>query len=84
MTAQAPPSFTAALKAGRYISYSVRSSTTELVAVRLENRAEGLYAVPVRGKSGLISQLSMADGYLCVARNQEGIPAGALVEVNLF
>ena len=56
----------------------------ELVAVRLENRAEGLHAVPVRGKSGLISQLSMADGYLCVARNQEGIPAGALVEVNLF
>ena len=56
----------------------------ELVAVRLESRADGAFAVPVRGKSGLISQLSRADGYLAIGRNQEGIAAGAPVEVRLF
>lgn len=56
----------------------------ELVAVRLEQREEGLSAVPVRGKSGLISQLGMADGYLTIGRNQEGVPTGTAVEVKLF
>ena len=56
----------------------------ELVAIRLEMREGHAYAVPVRGKSGLISQLSMADGYLEINRNQEGLAAGALVNVQLF
>ena len=56
----------------------------ELVAIRLETREGDVYAVPVRGKSGLISQLSMADGYLEINRNQEGLAAGALVNVQLF
>ena len=56
----------------------------ELVAVRLQ-RCEGVVrAVPVRGKSGLISQLSSADGYIEIPRNQEGLAAGAYVRVNLF
>ena len=56
----------------------------EFVAVRLEERDDGLCAVPVRGKSGLISQLAGADGYLTVARNQEGLAAGTPVFVQLF
>lgn len=56
----------------------------ELVPVRVEERDGRLYAVPVRGKSGLISQLSEACGYLEIARNQEGLAAGADVEVALF
>ncbi|MBQ9042431.1 MAG: molybdopterin molybdotransferase MoeA [Eggerthellaceae bacterium] len=56
----------------------------ELVAVRLEDRESRAYAVPVRGKSGLISQLSTADGYIEIARNQEGLAAGAEVRVQLF
>ena len=56
----------------------------ELVAVRLEQRDDGLRAVPIRGKSGLISQLARADGYVAIARNQEGLAAGAAVQVVLF
>lgn len=57
---------------------------TELVAVRLEERDGQVRAVPVRGKSGLISQLSGADGYIEIPRNQEGLAAGAEVSVRLF
>ena len=56
----------------------------ELVAVRLEESNGAFRAIPVRGKSGLISQLSGADGYICISRNQEGLPAGASVTVRLF
>ena len=57
---------------------------TELVPVSIERADDGYVAVPVRGKSGLISQLSMADGYIEIDRNQEGLAAGAKVEVKLF
>ena len=57
---------------------------SELVAVRLEQRDGETRAVPARGKSGLISQLSMADGYIEVPRNREGFAVGATVEVKLF
>ena len=56
----------------------------EFVAVSLQPGDERPRAVPVRGKSGLISQLAGADGYLTVARNQEGLAAGAPVRVQLF
>ncbi len=56
----------------------------ELVGVRLEEGEDGLRAHPVRGKSGLISQLAGADGYIQIARNQEGLAAGAEVDVRLF
>ena len=56
----------------------------ELVAVRLEQGDGVLRAVPVRGKSGLISQLAAADGYIAIGRNQEGLAAGAEVDVRLF
>ena len=63
---------------------------SEFVAIRLETREDAssgngeLVATPVRGKSGLISQLSRADGYLTIGRNQEGLSAGAPVQVRLF
>ena len=57
---------------------------TEFVAVRLEQGADGTRAVPLRGKSGLISHLSMADGYIAVGRNTEGLAAGATVRVKRF
>lgn len=41
-------------------------------------------AIPVRSKSGLISSLASADGYIVVGRNTEGVPAGQAVEVRLF
>jgi molybdopterin molybdotransferase len=57
---------------------------TELMPVRLERTADGYIANPVRSKSGLISQLCMADGYIEVGRNQEGLAAGTEVNVHLF
>ncbi|MBQ9068124.1 MAG: molybdopterin molybdenumtransferase MoeA [Eggerthellaceae bacterium] len=62
---------------------------SELVPVELESMPNGkhatrLRAVPIRSKSGLISQLCTANGYLEIARDTEGLAAGALVEVTLF
>ncbi len=41
---------------------------------------EGL-ATPLFGKSGLISLLCRADGYVCVPRNSEGLRSGETVDV---
>lgn len=52
--------------------------------VRLERGKDGWQAVPVFGKSGLISTLCEADGYFTVERSREGISAGEPVDVHLF
>jgi molybdopterin molybdotransferase len=57
---------------------------SELVPVRLEQRDGQVTAVPIRGKSGLISQLSRADGFFAVGRNLEGLAAGVEVDVRMF
>ncbi|MCL2392504.1 MAG: molybdopterin molybdotransferase MoeA [Oscillospiraceae bacterium] len=41
-------------------------------------------AKPVRGKSGLIAGLKYTDGHICIPRDSEGIPAGALVDIVLW
>ena len=41
-------------------------------------------AEPVMSKSGLISTVSRANGYIVVARDEEGLPAGAAVQVKLI
>ena len=52
----------------------------ELLPVRLrEGKAE-----PIALKSGLLSPLTRADGYIRIPRDTEGLPKGALVEVILF
>lgn len=52
----------------------------ECVAVRLEGES----AVPIMSKSGLITTLSGADGFISVARDAEGVSAGERVRVYLF
>ena len=52
----------------------------ELIPVRLENGS----AVPVYAKSGVISQLSAAEGYIIVQRESEGLQKDETVEVYLF
>lgn len=54
------------------------------VRVTLVKRADGLYAVPVFGASGLISTLVKAIGTVVVPVNSIGIEAGEDVEVRLF
>ena len=56
----------------------------EFVAVRLSQTAEGLVATPIRGKSGLITLLAGADGYLRIPRDQEGVGQGAIVDITPF
>lgn len=57
---------------------------SEFVAARIERSDSDAIATPIRGKSGLISQLCGADGFFVVPRNCEGLPVGAEVEVHLF
>lgn len=86
------PALTGGGQMSRKVSVTARLSAgipsnhgrAELVAVRLQDDADGMLAVPVRGKSGLISQLSAADGYIAIGRNQEGLAVGAQVTVHLF
>ncbi len=52
----------------------------ELLPVRIDNG----FAEPVALKSGLISPLTRADGYIRIPRDTEGLPKGTLQEVILF
>lgn len=56
----------------------------EYIAVQLQKTEHGLRAVPIMGKSGLITQLALADGYLCIPRDQEGLAKDAQVQVIPF
>ena len=52
----------------------------EFICVKITNGE----AFPVYAKSGVISQLSAADGYIRVPRDSEGLRAGEPVTVYLF
>jgi molybdopterin molybdotransferase len=52
----------------------------EVVLVKIENGT----ATPVPSKSGLISTVSLADGYILIPREQEGLPTGARVQAYLL
>ncbi|MEG0903749.1 MAG: molybdopterin molybdotransferase MoeA [Lachnospiraceae bacterium] len=53
--------------------------------VQLKKRADGKQeVVPVFGKSGMISILTRADGYILIEENQEGLQKGEEVEVFLI
>lgn len=45
---------------------------------------EGDQAHPIQGKSGMITMMSKADGYVFIDENHEGIDQGTLVDVNLL
>ena len=72
-------------------SYPVRAALTESLsanhgrmqvnACRLEEAEGKLRAAPIRSKSGLITQLAGADGYLIVGRDCEGLPKDAETDV---
>lgn len=56
----------------------------DYVRVRLVAGEEGLVAVPIPGKSGLISTMVKADGLVIVPLNKAGLEAGTRVKVRLF
>lgn len=71
--------------------YTVTAELTESVganhgreqinACHLRREDDKLLAEPIRSKSGLITQLAGADGYFIIARDCEGLPRGAQVQV---
>ena len=56
----------------------------DYVRVKLENHREGLIAIPIFGKSGLISTLVEADGLVRIDMNTEGLYEGQNIDVMLF
>lgn len=56
----------------------------EHVRIILEEREDGIWAVPVYGKSGLITTLVRADGIIMIPLNCNGIEQGEVVSVRLF
>ncbi len=52
----------------------------EFLCVKIEDG----FAVPVYGKSGIVSMLTKSDGYIVIGRNDEGIKSGEEVTVHLF
>ena len=53
----------------------------QINACCLKESDGSLTASPIRSKSGLITQLAGADGYLVIDRDCEGLPKGAEVEI---
>ena len=72
------------LRAAISESLSANHGRMQINACRLEASDGGLTANPIRSKSGLITQLAGADGYLVIGRNCEGLPKGAETEVYLY
>jgi molybdopterin molybdotransferase len=60
------------------------SGREDYVPARLQESAEGLFAIPVFGKSNLIYTLIRADGLIQVPLNKAGLLAGEWVDVRLF
>jgi molybdopterin molybdotransferase len=61
-----------------------KSGRDDFIRVRIENDNGNLLAIPVFGKSGLISTLVNAQGLIRIDRNSEGVYQGQIVEVMLF
>ena len=61
-----------------------KNGRDDFIRVRLEKNGERLFAVPVFGKSGLISTLVDAHGLVRIGRNSEGVYQGQVVDVMLF
>jgi molybdopterin molybdotransferase len=56
----------------------------EHIGVSLEERNDELWAVPLLGKSGLITTLTRADGTAVIPMRKFGVQEGDIVEVTIF
>ncbi len=56
----------------------------DFVRVRLQKKDNRLTAVPVSGKSGMVSAMVRSHGYITIGTECEGIYKGDLVMVHLF
>ncbi|MHB1654279.1 MAG: molybdopterin molybdotransferase MoeA [Desulfitobacteriaceae bacterium] len=60
------------------------SGREEFVRVRLQKGEEGWLVEPIRGKSGLIRTMVLADGLVHIPLDVEGLPAGKTVSIRLL
>ena len=65
-------------------SISANHGRAQYNGVRLVNKDEAVVAVPIRGKSGLITTLAGSDGYICIPRDCEGFSAGQQIPVTIL
>ena len=72
------------LKARLSKNVSSSQGREEHIRVMIEEREDGLWAVPVLGKSGLIATLVKADGTIVIPIHINGVEAGEVVDVRLF
>ena len=63
---------------------SANHGRAQYVGVFLQQEGDRLLARPARSKSGLITTLAETEGFLCVPRDCEGLPAGAEAEITLY
>lgn len=56
----------------------------DFIRVKLERRGEELWAVPVLGKSGLISSMVDSHGLAHIPPHKQGVAEGELVEVEIY
>jgi molybdopterin molybdotransferase len=61
-----------------------REGRTDFVRVRLQHKDDKIVAVPVRGKSGMISAMVRAHGFIRIEADCEGLYKGDQVAVHLF
>lgn len=70
-----------ALRAEMACNYPSNNGREEFLPVELKKVDSKLFAYPVFGKSGMISLLTSANGYVHISRGSEGINKGNEVEV---
>ncbi len=76
--------FTIGIKACTAFNFPSNDGREEYVPVKLEKVEEKILAYPVFAKSGLITTLTQAHGYIKISRGAEGVVAGQEVEVVPF
>lgn len=65
-------------------SVGANHGRAQYTGVFLTVRPDGLWAAPIRTKSGLITALAGSDGYFCIPRDCEGFHAGQEISVTVF
>lgn len=71
-------------KARMLVNYPSNNGREEFVPVKTGYSNGMPTAIPILGKSGLITTLTQVDGYVRIGRGTEGISEGEAVEVVLF
>jgi len=61
-----------------------RTEIKHKIVTKHQSVAKHQTAAPIKSKSGLITSLTSADGYICIPRNCEGFPKGTEVTVAYF